>query len=85
MLSEPEVWTMGLGPELVELGQVLFRSVAGQDGPGHSANRSTDDPVRPNVVLVQMLISARQIGAERVPAPKHESRSRVAKHVVPLP
>src|SRR3954466_442247 len=70
----------GFGPELVELGEAILRSVPGQDGPGHSANRCTDDPSGTDAVLMKLLVCACMVSAQRIPAAQNKSDLRCPVH-----
>jgi len=64
----------------VELGQSVFGGVPGQDGARDGADGHADDPIGLNAGLVQVLVSARQIGAERIATSQHERYPWCAGH-----
>src|SRR5215207_4054874 len=70
----------GLRPEGVELGQSVFGGVPGQDGARDGTDGRADDPIGLNAGLVQVLVSARQIGAERIATSQHERYPWCARH-----
>src|SRR3954471_13689916 len=70
----------GLGPELVEFGEAILRSVPGQDGPGHSANRCTDNPIGTDAILMELLVCACMVSAQRIPAAQNKSDLRCPVH-----
>src|SRR3954462_11999675 len=70
----------GLSPELVEFREAILRSVPGQDGPGHSANRCTDNPIGTDAVLMKLLACACMVGAQCIPAAQNKSDLRCPVH-----
>ena len=59
-------------PEFLKRGKAIFNSIAGDDGRIDGADRGADDPVGLDARLVQRLIDAALIGAERAAALQHE-------------
>src|SRR3954468_22467533 len=70
----------GLSPELVEFREAILRSVPGQDGPGHSANRCTDHPIGTDAVVMKPLVCACMVSAQRIPAAQNKSDLRCPVH-----
>src|SRR3954466_8850786 len=70
----------GLSPELVEFREAILRSVPGQDGPSHSANRCTDIPIGTDAVLMKLLVCACMVSAQPIPAAQNKSDLRCPVH-----
>src|SRR5213076_3449937 len=62
-----------LVPELVQARQALFRFISGDDRAVDRADRGADDPVGLDACLVQRLVDADLVGAERAAALQHEN------------
>jgi hypothetical protein len=68
----PDFLSLHAPPEFLERGQAVRQRVAGDQARIDGADRGADDPVRLDAVLVQRLIDAGLIGAERPAALKHQ-------------
>jgi hypothetical protein len=62
----------GLVPKSFEPGQAILGSVPSDDRACHRPNGSADDPLGIDCLLQQMLVSAGQIGAERIASAEHQ-------------
>src|SRR3954469_19530030 len=71
---------MASAQNLVEFGEAILRGVPGQDGPGHSANRCTDDPIGTDAALMKLLVCACMVSAQRIPAAQNKSDLRCPVH-----
>src|SRR5688500_15082107 len=61
-------------PELAQSRQSVFRLIAGDQASVDGPDRRADDPVRLDAHLMQRLVDARLISAERAAALKDEDR-----------
>ena len=68
----PEVRALHAAPELLQPVEAVFAPVAGDDAGVDGADRCADDPIGLDARLVQRLVDAALIGAERAPALEHE-------------
>ena len=68
----PEIRALHAAPELLQPIEAVFAPVAGDDAGVDGADRGADDPIGLDARLVQRLIDAALIGAERAPALEHE-------------
>ena len=70
--SAPQLLAPHPAPEFLQPLQTIFRLVAGDQAGVDGADRRADDPIRLDAGLMQGLIDARLIGAERAAALEDE-------------